>query len=521
MSRALEQAEFGPIGVVQDVPPFAAPPDVYTSVQNMRVAGAGMARAAGVMAMFQDVGSGVLFPPKWVGAVIRSGAIWVLYAGDGGVGVTDGTAHYNVTPSTGWAPMQPGEMMGGIYNGILIFNNPAAASPWYWDGGLTVGSVKPLPGWPSGYFAKAVAPFGSHIFAGSISAAGVLNDGRLLWSDVAVPGSVPASWTPTASNQAGEIFLSTGSGQIQSMLGLGSQLMVYRSTGCWAVSYVGRPYIYTHRKVAAEVGCCSTNAAVMVRGSHLVVTPGDIVLTDGTAVRSIGENRIKRTLFAQISEPALSLVHCYLLPTQSEVAIAIPAGQDQACNLAYVWDYAQDRWSIRELPDVAHTSSLYIPTTYAVDTWESDAGTWESDWNAWDSSPQGGFVVRGLAASAVHGRLFALDLGDLRYDGSMIEAMAERLSVPIAGGKNVAMVSRLFPRVTAPEGTRLTVQVGAQLDPSAPVTWEAEQPYTVGAGVGVNSSAIGRFISVRIKGAVLEEWAVAGWGVEFRTRGPH
>jgi hypothetical protein len=520
MSRALEQVEVLPVGVVQDVPAFAAPVDVYTNLQNMRVNGAGMTRAAGEQELYQDIGSGVLFPPKWVIGVIRQGAVWILYAGDAGVGVTDGTAHYNVTPTTGWQPMQPGEMMGGLFNGIVVFNNPVSA-PWYWDGGLVVGSVKPLPGFPTGAVAKALAPFNSHIFAGSISQAGNTNDGRLLWSDVAVPGNVPASWTPTATNQAGELFLSTGSGAIRAMVGLGSQLMVYRATGCWAVSYVGRPYIYTQRKVAAEVGCASTNSVAMVRGSHLVVTPGDIVLTDGTAVRSIGEDRVKRTLFGQVSERALQLIHCYLLPTLGEVAIAIPAGNDDACTLAYVWNYSQDRWSLRELPDVAHTASLYLPTQYAVDTWESDAGTWEEDWNAWDSSPQGGFVIRGLGASAVHNRLFGLDLGDRRYDGSPIVALAERLSVPIAGGKNVAMIARVFPRVTAPQGTKLKVQIGAQLDPSAPVVWEAEQPYTVGSGVGVNSNAIGRFISVRIFADSIEEWSIAGWGVEFRVRGLH
>ena len=82
---------------------------------------------------------------------------------------------------------------------------------------------------------------------------------------------------------------------------LAQNLLVYRTAGCYAVSYTGRPFIYAARKVSSEIGAASCNAVARVGNSHALMTPGDFIITDGTAVRSIGEGRVKRSIFAQIT----------------------------------------------------------------------------------------------------------------------------------------------------------------------------------------------------------------------------
>lgn len=505
-------ADFAPQGLNLDIAPFALAPDSYTGMRNMRVSGQGVNRAEGVA----QLAGTLLFVPKFAMTAIFNNEVWLVYMGAGGVGVTNGTSHYNVTPSTGWADFQSGTMTGGLMNGYPIFNAQNRA-PWYWNGTLAVGGVKPLPGFLTNTLARCVAPFGSHIFAGSLSDASIRLE-RLAWSDLAGPGTVPATWTPTATNQAGEIDLSTGGGQINNMRGLGAQLMVYRVTGAYAVQYVGRPYIYTARKLSADVGAASSNSVAEVRGAHCILSPGDLVMGDGTTLRSIGEARVKASLFSQISEAGLRLSHVYSTPGRGEVVFCLALGQDVACNVAYVWNYEADKWSIRDLPDCTHSFSTYVPTLVTPSTWDSDAGIWETDYKAWDAGPQGGFKPRACGVSEVNGKAWLLDEGDLLYDGSNIPGEVERVGLALGNPATVKLISRVYPRINGEAGAVVNVQVGAQVGPGDLVNWGPPVPFTIGTTKHVDCLASGRYAALRVSGAPLSSWGVAGFSMQYQER---
>lgn len=509
--------ELFPVGVSFDLPPYAAPPDVYSSVRNMRVTGGGMQRVGGTAEYLQDVGAGMLFPPKWVGTATSLGEIWTVYAGAAGVAVCNGIAHHNVTPA-GWSDFDAGTMTSGIYNGILVFNAPGRA-PWYWDGTTAAGSVKALPGFLSGTTARVIAPYSSFIVAGSLIAGAAEGDGRVAWSDAAPYGSVPSTWTPTVTNFAGELNLSTGVGRIMAMRQLGSGLAVYRVVGSFMVQSVGRPYVLTARKTAANVGAASTNCVADAMGMHAVVTTGDIVLSDGTNVKSIGDKRVKSWIFSQVSERGLAVAHVLTMPNKAEILFCFPQGQDDSCNLAYVWNYIDDKWSVRDLPNVTHTHSTYVPQGVGVTTWDSDPGTWDEDFVAWDSTPRGGFYERAVCSSAYHGRLYVFDEGDLWIDGLPVAGELERLSMPIGDSGRVKYVDRVFPRVVGTPGQTVYVQVGGQIDAADSIIWGPEQAYTLGSSDGISCEVMGRFISLRFRAQSSEQWTVCGWQLQVRERG--
>lgn len=504
-------------GVVLDEPALALPADVYSSVRNMRTTGAGMGRVGGVRQYLANVGGGLLFAPKFAMLVVRLGVVYVLYAGDAGVAVCDASSHVNITPNTGWTAFQAGTMVGTTYNGVAVLNFPGRA-PWYWDGNLALDAVKPLPGFISSASANTIASFGAHLLVGSITTT-QLNNERLAWSDVAAAGAVPSTWTPTAANQAGEVLLSSGYGAILAMLPLAQSLMVYRVVGMWALQYVGRPYIYVARRLTSEAGAVSRNAVVEVLGQHAVLSSGDILLTDGSRVRSIGDARVKRSLFAQVSEAGLRVAHAYVVPGSSEVVFALALGNDTACNTAYVWDYVRDRWSVRDLPDTTAAAVGLVPETVAVTTWASDAGTWEADFVAWDANPQGGFVTRAVGVSPGRSSLYILDTGDTDANAANVVGTVERLSMAIGDGVTIKQAVRLHPRITAAPGTVISIQVGSQLDSGDPVAWEPAQSYTLGSGRAVDTLARGRFLSVRMTGTGAATWHVAGFGIEFAMHG--
>jgi hypothetical protein len=509
--------ELFPSGVTFDLPAYVAPADVYTSARNMRVTGAGMARVGGTAEYLQDVGTGVLFAPKFVASVSVLGEIWTLYAGTAGVAVCNGLQHYNVTPA-GWGDFAAGTMTSAIYNGVLCFNSPGRA-PWYWDGTTAAGAVKPLPGFLVGTTARVLAAYSGFLVAGSLIAGVAEGDGRVAWSDAAVYGAVPSTWIPTVTNFAGELTLSTGSGRIMAMRPLASGLAVYRVVGSFMVQAVGRPYVLTARKTAANVGAASTNCVADALGMHAIVTTGDIVLSDGTNVRSIGDKRVKSHIFSQVSERGLEVAHVVTLPNKGEILFCFPQGQDDSCNVAYAWNYIDDKWGIRDLPNVTHSHATFVPELLPASTWDSDAGVWDDDFISWDSTPRGGFYERAVCASDAAGRLYVFDEGDLYADGQPVAGELERLSMPIGDSSAVKFVDRVWPRIVGTQGQTILIQIGGQIDASDSITWAQEQPYTIGSSDGVCCSVMGRFISIRLRAQTEEPWTVAGWQLRVRERG--
>lgn len=506
--------DFAPQDLALDVAPFNAPADAWTAMQNMRSSGDGIERAQGQI----EFAPGYVVAPKFAMAAVLNSEVWLLYAGELGVGVTNGVSHYNVTPTAGWTDFLAGTMTGALMNGVPCFNAPNRP-PWYWDGGLAAGAVKPMPGWLAGApNARTFATFNAHAFAGSISGS-TIDYGRLAWSDAAPVGTIPATWVPTATNQAGELQLSTGGGNIQCLRGLGPNLMAYRTTGCWAIQYVGRPYIYIARKLAAEVGAATQNCVAEVRGAHALLAPGDIVLTDGTTLRSIGQSRVKKWIFGQMSEAGLRLAHVYATPGRGEVAFCCALGQDEYCNFAYTWNYELDKWSVRELPKVTHSASTYMPAVIGALTWDTDAGIWETDFKAWDASAQAGFVPRAVGVSPSAGTAYLLEAGDTTPNGQPVAAYAERTGLVLGPSDRVKVVRRVMPRLTATPGTVVMVQIGAQIGPGDPVTWGLAVPFTVGSSRYVDCFAVGRFFAVRFSAAVATPWSIGGFTVEGAVKG--
>lgn len=508
--RRARVLEFSPSGVNVDSMPAALAPDVYTAAQNMRSTGSGMTRADGELAFTPAVPGA----PKWGLIFTDNGAQQLLAVGDAGCWVTDGGAWRDVTPAAGWVPFESGTMTGGLLNGYPVFNAPGMV-PWYFDGG---DAVQPLPGWFAGKQCAALAPFNQHVFAGSIMAS-TIDDEQLAWSDAATLGGVPITWEPTTANQAGDLYLGLGAGPVMCMMPLAQNLMVYRIQGVYAVAYSGRPFIYTARKLSGELGAASNNAVAQIATAHCVMTPGDFVLWDGASGRSIGEGRVKRSIFAQLSEEGLKRCHAYHVQSRNEVVFALALGVDDVCNMAYVWDVERDKWSLRELPSVTHTAAGIIPQLAAPLTWENDAGIWETDAKPWDSPPQGGYKPAPAGFSPKLSQVFTLDTGDARANGDNIVASIERSGLVLGDEQTVKLVSAIYPRIDGTAGQTVSVQVGGQMAGGDPVVWASPQAWTIGSARRVDCSVQGRFLAIRFAGEGLAPWSVAGFGVEYQSRG--
>lgn len=503
-------ATFAPSGVVLDEVPPACAPDVYTGCNNWRVQSAGMQLASG-----QVVLHSATIQPKF-GMLAPVDAIgYSLLMGDGGVSISDGGAQVATVLPAGWGPFTAGTMTGAVLGGVAAFNY-RGAPPWYWDTTLAGAFVKPLPGWIAGKQARVIGTFGQHLFAGGLYGA-IVEDEQVAWSDAAVAGTVPASWVPTLTNQAGQLGLSTGKGPIQVMQSLANSLMVWRSEGLFAIDYVGRPYIYTSRLVASHSGAASMNCVLNVKGTQVVLSAGDIVQTDGVQVRSIGEGRLKEWLFSQMSRAGLALAHGYVDTAASEAVFCVALGRDDRCNFALAWNFERDKWSVRELPESVHTW-MGLKAQGGPLLWDDDAGSYDGDTGFWDEGIPGGYQLKPFAACVEKGVL-VLNQGSQRWTGENIVGTLERTGLKISDGDRIAKVQRVIPAIEGSPGTVIGIQVGAQLAANGPVSWGPAQDFILGQSVKHDCNARGRFVAIRFTCAGPQQPTIAGFSFEYDDGG--
>jgi hypothetical protein len=115
------------------------------------------------------------------------------------------------------------------------------------------------------------------------------------------------------------------------------------------------------------------------------VTDGDIIMTDGVSVRSIGEARVKRYLFDTIDQTNYQNLFCVYNRPRGEVWICFPESGSTYATQALVYDVANDAFGIRDLPAATHAAIGIVDDTSPSQVWDDDSGFWDDDTETWNA----------------------------------------------------------------------------------------------------------------------------------------
>jgi hypothetical protein len=518
-----EFIEVMPSGFISDIAPYAVPAESWTLTRNVRFQGSSAERFGGSRLIYTEA-EAYIGAPEFAFTTVLNGLVWMLYGGAWGVGVTNGTNHYDVTPAD-WLPIAvAGTVTGGTINNIICFNH-VACPPYYWDGAIVAGSVKPLPGWPANTKANLLRPFRQHLFAGDIQSAGGRQQDLLLFSDAAPVGAVPPTWTASATNQAGSLVLADGLGAVVEMAPMHDYAICYKQTVAYAIRWVGRPYIYTFQRLAAAVGAISQNAVAVLRGSHAVISIGDIVLVDGATARSLVDQRTRKAIFQNFNVAAAAVACNVHNPARSEVWFGLPTSGSSAVNLAAVWNYNTDKWALRTLPELTALGLTVVRGASSGggggEIWDTQTQAWQDTAGAWSGVQYGETQVKVIGCGPAHAGIIGFDLADLEL-GQPFEGWMERKTMPIGGTAKVKHIQAIFPRLTATQGSTMLVRIGVQMETSDPIQWDAETTFTVDPERAVKGIPVlrqGKFLSIQMRSSQADPWTMDGFGVEYQERG--
>lgn len=391
---------------------------------------------------------------------------------------------------------------GDTINGAAVLTN-GINPPLYWFPNLPSGTPpKTLPGFGigdpfEGATALVIASFKRHLVLANIDEGGGLEPYTLWWSNPADPNSVPGDWNyASATSDAGRAYLPETGGEIIAMKTLRDQLIVYRQRATHSMSYVGGQFIFNIRTLFSRVGLYAPRAVAEINGQHLIVSQGDIYLHDGVNLRSVGEDKIKRTFFRLVTGDPAAVLHIHIVPNfdKQEAWICFPLEGQNYCSRAVVWRWSDDVWTLRDLPTTRHASyGVYAsPTTGGVvdDSWDTGVNeTWDTGRNVpWDYrllSPS----RHSILAAGNNGEMHWLDTGE-SHAGTGFTATAERVGLNLSDDETVTSIRHVYPRLTS--DSPVNFWFGSQAQTSAPVKWEGPFSYDPAIQYRINCRVSGR-----------------------------
>lgn len=461
----------GELGMIFDLPAANLPVSAWTEGVNVRFLGTVVQQGPGN----EHIANGLV--PHLVYGIFPvstlTGHYWVL------CGLTQVTAFNAIT----MAPLGPAlktgltgtafdRWTGGVLNGVLVITN-GVDIPQMWNLPAGASALADLTAWPSTMRAKVIRPFKNFLVALDITK-GPDRDIRLvMWSTPASPGNVPSSWdTANPALDAGEVSLAEGQDGLIDCLPLGDSNVVYTATQTWAMRLSGTNAIFTFRLLFPESGLLGPDCVAAFRpgrGSppqHFCVTDDDFIIHDGSAITSVGTDRVRQFFFTQLTSESRMAVRVANKHSDSEIWVFWAQGGGTLANKILAWNYQYDTWSLYDIPPAA-TAAVAVdfksPVIAISDTWDGDAGTWDSDTSTWNSSSAplgGGLSIAEHLIIAEHPSRWLTEVST-RFTtfvgGAVIPATLRRMTVPIKGagqdGKPVldhsrkAMITRFWPKI--------------------------------------------------------------------------
>ena len=443
--------------------------------------------------------------PLHVMNVLTSTSSYWIYAGINKIYVDDGVGPGNpwdLTSVYSIATTVNERWTSTYFNGLPILN-PKIADPVYWDLN-TANDVQALPGWVTNDRADVIRSWKSYLFALNIENGGTRNANLMKWSSRASAGALPSTWTPAATNAAGQKEFSETDDVLIDAVPLKDLLIVYKQKSCYTVQEIGGQYIFRFGNLFGDFGALAVNCVVQFEKKHAVLSIDDFIVHDGNTWDSVIDDRMRKFLFKSINADAIDT--CFLAHKKSdnEILICYPDSSSSIPNKAIAWNYRENTW----MPDIPIPEcyqmgiGVYSPTV--DNTWDSDPQVWDADTTIWNEQLYQSVATTLIAAGYTDTQLYKFDTDSYTANGTYYNSFIERVSLPIDEGR-MKFVDELWPDIRAVDGTEFDISVGFQDRPKDAINWHT-QTFIVGTDEKIDVDHKGRFISIKISDKNSTQW---------------
>ena len=552
MAEILSIKNIGLKGLNSDVPPWDLPPEYISNGINFRVRDTKLIPLGGsrliVEAPSPAVKAGACLQVR-----IRGGeSFWaqctqdkILYTSVTNEGKWEDISRkdYSVPDETEnhWTISQMGQ--------LTVFNHPEVGVEYCFNPRIQ-GDVLPLnfsPGvtWEaSGLRCKVMRAHKNFLIAMNLSGAEDSPNGYRISTAADIDG-LPFTWDETdKSGIAIRAQLGGDGGEILDGRSLRDEFCIYSQDSIDLLRFnANSAFLWERRELSATRGLLNTKCLMEINSSHFLIVDGDIIRNDGSSVTSILNRRLLQRFNSKLSDATIQGSFVTRNDAFSEVWFCVPEDGATQPNIAYVYNWENDTFSIKDLPpqlvaasygtspilsELPETPPSPIPVedpppSLSLGTWNTNVGDWASGTGAWGGGVGGG-AGGGSRVTALNAKILGLTVrGELKdldprdtIDEDGFETVAERTGFPLGGHKGTFTITRVYPHAS---GDAFILQIGAHQYANGPVVWSSERVFKPGSQRKIDLRVTGEALAWRVKSIKDNRFVFSGLDIDFVPSG--
>jgi hypothetical protein len=520
----LNVREMGSIGVVSDIAPWDLPPSALTDGVNFRMS-AGKIQSAGGLRLSA-------FPQDdELGHVAQStdldkNSLWIVL-GEKTIRWWDGTGSGSIANNLTFPDLRDPHKWSSCQIGAQLFFNHPDWYPIVWeDRDAQVEQAQMLP-WSPGVTWEAADKSCKVLRAHKnfLWALGMVEDGevysdKVRWSHPAEPNGYPYTWEPPNSTDRSSLagYLSIGrGGAVVGGESLRDSFVIYSDEAINVMDFTGDALLWRRRSVSSSAGLVGKEAVVEVNGTHFLISNDDILMFDGNQVSSLLHNKLKKRLAQSINNNARAnswVVHNAVF---NEIWFAVPEGTATHPTTAYVYNYRDATWALRDLErEFRHAHFGSQPTALDARTWDMpDFQTTNFDqgrasWHLAGNQPFDG-QINGVESTNMH------NVDPQIPDGVPMTQIA-RTDLPVGGHEFNTTVTRVYPLIEG--SSEVEMRFGSQQYAGGPVRWaHGWQTFMPGVDRKLDIRTTGELHAYEVRSKNNGFFNLTGFDVEFSMAG--
>ena len=416
--------DMGTVGVNSDVAPWELPPQALSAGVNFRMSSGKIQSAGGIDLVGQSTKDDI-------GHIAASrdfnaNAKWVV-AGSDDIQVWSEGQFVSIKGTLTFAGLQP-ELWSSCRIGAVTFLNHPDYFPIYWvDVTGSINDAELLP-WhvteetweDKDYSCRAICSHKNFLFALGMKEGNDEYRDKVWWSHPAEPNGIPFSWRPTLEQPdsiAGYVNLGRG-GSIVGGESMRDSFVIYSEDAINVMDFTGDAIGWRRRTVSTSADLIGKEAIVEVKGMQYFISRDDIMQFDGNSMQSLTHNRIRRTLGANLNVNAAHTSWAAHNQTFNEIWFAVPSSNANYPDRAYVFNYRDNTWGIRDLEQQFIHGCFGDEPFEDARTWDDFISTWNDDRGSWAMGGQRPFngALFGVSGEFV----FDLDPGVSTYNETSV-----------------------------------------------------------------------------------------------------
>lgn len=521
-------------GINTDLAPWELPYEFITDGANFRVDGnrivsAGASRV--IATPGNDPQGGHLVPVH-----TPSGDFFLILGGGSGnwrCQSWDGTAFADISSAPGaYVGISAPENWTSCLLGKIPIVNNRQHFPEYWNpqtGGTDLQALLFDQG-PTTFAAaniqfRTIRSFKNILFALNLTEGGVAIPNGYRWSHPAPVNDLPPSWDETdTAFIAGKAQIGGDVGAIIDGRTLRSGFAIYSEFGVTVLYESGDEFVWDPKPLSDSYGVLNDKCIQEVKGVHFFLSDGDIIKNDGNRLTSAVHNVILKRLRSQLSADYFDRSFSIRDTVKKELWFCVAEGSAQFPNVAYIYNWAENKWSIQDLPYTFVDPNVTENTIHAAFgivgvaqlLWSSfTTETWADSGLSWAGNTASPLSTKILGLDGTDGSLVELD--PIGGTGQQTDFFIERSDIALEGHEWVTTITRVFPYIDSPNPVE--IRIGHQEGAGKGIFWDDTVTFDPTTDRYIDVRSTGPLHAYRVSSIGTGGCSISGMSCEYELDG--